>query len=41
VSRNMDDFDAAGDGQYFSVSQTLVDSYRLQSLVGMKRTACT
>ena len=41
VSRNMNDFDAAGDGQYFLRGQRLVDSYRLQSLVGMKRTACT
>src|SRR6516162_2406547 len=35
MPRSMDDFDTASDGQYFPISQRLVDGNRLQSLVGM------
>src|ERR1700722_11124674 len=36
MPRNMDDFDAAGDRQYFPRAQRLVYPNRLNSLVGMK-----
>jgi hypothetical protein len=36
MPRGMNNFDAAGDGQYFPISQRLVDGNGLHSLVGIE-----